>query len=321
MSRDPSFLKRQWFIIALVSLLVIGLGFPATFEVATSWKLARNLIVAGVLFLTSLPLETKSIKQTFRRPAAAGLAVFINFGVLPAVALLMAKFMSREWATGFVVAAAAPCTVASAAVWTRRAGGNDVVAIMTTVITNGLCFVITPMWLTFIAGTEDVSISAAGMVSKLSLLVFLPMLLGQLLRSNEKIAAWSTSNKAILGTLAQTGLLGIVFVGAIHCGLHLQTTDLSGSGFFGGLFVMLLACVLLHTAMLFLGQSLGRGIGLGRPEWIAVGFAGSQKTLMIGLQIALMVGGGLTILPMVAYHIIQLLIDTVIADRLRDAGQ
>lgn len=317
MTRSPSFLRRQWFIIALITLLILGLSFPSLFEAATAWKFARSLIVATVLFLTSLPLETKSIKQTLRRPAAACLAVLINFGVLPAVALLMAKFMSREWATGFVVAAAAPCTVASAAVWTRRAGGNDVVAIMTTVITNGLCFLITPLWLTFIAGAEDVSISAIGMIEKLSLLVFVPMLLGQLLRRSEKVAVWSTSNRAVLGTLAQIGLLGIVFVGAIHCGLHLHSTDLSETRFLSGLFIMLIAAAVLHTAMLFLGQSLGRAIGLERPEWIAVGFAGSQKTLMIGLQISLMVGGGLTILPMVAYHMIQLLIDTVVADKLR----
>ena len=158
------------------------------------------------------------------------------------------------------------------------------------------------------------------MIKKLSLLVFFPMLIGQLLRSNEKVAAWGTSNKAMLGTLAQVGLLAIVFVGAIHCGLHLQSTDLTGTGFMYGLVTMLVAAAVLHTALLFLGQILGKSIGLGRPEWIAVGFAGSQKTLMIGLQIALMVGGGLTILPMVAYHMIQLLIDTVIADRLRDAG-
>lgn len=316
MSRNKSFLQRQWFIIALIGLLILGLSFPSLFKPVATWRLARNLVVATVLFLTSLPLETKSIKQTLRRPAAAILAVFINFGVLPAVAIVLAKFMSREWATGFIVMAAAPCTVASAAVWTRRAGGNDVVAIMTTVITNGLCFVITPLWLTQIAGANDVSISAVGMIKKLALLVFLPMLLGQLLRMNAKVAAWSTSNKAVLGTLAQIGLLGIVFVGAIHCGLRLQNTDLSGTNFYQGFVVMLIAAAVLHTSMLFLGQSLGRFIGLGRPEWIAVGFAGSQKTLMIGLQIALMVGGGLTILPMVAYHMIQLLIDTVVADRL-----
>ena len=46
-----------------------------------------------------------------------------------------------------IVAATAPCTLASAAVWTRRAGGNDAVAILVTFITNATCFLVTPFWL------------------------------------------------------------------------------------------------------------------------------------------------------------------------------
>ena len=321
---SPSFARRasrQWFLIALILVLVVGITFPAVFQAVTTWKLARNVIVAGVLFLTSLPLETKSIKQSLRHPAAAVLAVIINYGVLPAVAVGIAQFMSRDWATGFVVAAAAPCTVASAAVWTRRAGGNDVIAVMTTVVTNGLCFVITPFWLSLTDGVQNVSISPLAMTRKLAVLVFLPMLLGQVLRSNSRVAIWSSSNKRMLGTLAQSGLLAIVFVGAVHCGLHLQGVDWSGAGFLMGFAAMLFAAAALHTLMLVLGQVAGKAIGLRRPDWIAVGFAGSQKTLMIGLQIALMVGGGLTILPMVSYHMLQLLIDTVVADRLKRRGE
>ena len=49
-------------------------------------------------------------------------------------------------------------------------------------------------------------------------------------------------------------------------------------------------------------------------EQLAVAFAGSQKTLMVGLAIALPFGG-LTVLPMLVFHIEQLLIDTLLADR------
>ena len=55
---------------------------------------------------------------------------------------------------------------------------------------------------------------------------------------------------------------------------------------------------------------------LPRADQIGVAFAGSQKTLMVGLAIAIEFGG-LAVLPMVAYHVEQLLIDTVLADRLR----
>ena len=65
------------------------------------------------------------------------------------------------------------------------------------------------------------------------------------------------------------------------------------------------------------GSDLSASFGFSRAQQIAVGIAGSQKTLMVGLDIAITYVGGLAILPMVVYHVAQLLADTVIADRLR----
>jgi len=61
---------------------------------------------------------------------------------------------------------------------------------------------------------------------------------------------------------------------------------------------------------------LGRAAGLPREDWIAVGIAGSQKTLMIGLVMALALDLGIGMLPMIGYHAVQLIIDTIVADRL-----
>ena len=48
---------------------------------------------------------------------------------------------------------------------------------------------------------------------------------------------------------------------------------------------------------------------------IAIGLSGSQKTLMVGLQIA--IDCGVSVIPMITYHLGQLLIDTIVADRWR----
>jgi sodium/bile acid cotransporter 7 len=55
---------------------------------------------------------------------------------------------------------------------------------------------------------------------------------------------------------------------------------------------------------------------LSREDAIAVGFAGSQKSCMVGLEVCAQLD--VTVLPMVAYHVGQLLADTVIADRFRE---
>jgi sodium/bile acid cotransporter 7 len=63
-------------------------------------------------------------------------------------------------------------------------------------------------------------------------------------------------------------------------------------------------------------------LGVRRDDRIAAVFAGSQKTLPIGLLIATdprLLGGGklsFAMLPMLMYHASQLIIDTVVAARL-----
>ena len=49
---------------------------------------------------------------------------------------------------------------------------------------------------------------------------------------------------------------------------------------------------------------------------MAVAFAGSQKTLMVGMKVSL--DANFSVLPMVTYHIGQLFIDTLLADWLRN---
>ena len=71
----------------------------------------------------------------------------------------------------------------------------------------------------------------------------------------------------------------------------------------------------IHLSVCFLGMRLAKCLGLPKPEQIAVGFSGSQKTLMVGLSTA--INMGVSIIPLVSYHALQLLVDTVIADRLR----
>jgi sodium/bile acid cotransporter 7 len=80
--------------------------------------------------------------------------------------------------------------------------------------------------------------------------------------------------------------------------------------------VMIVAVASVHGALLLLGFRISGSLNFNRADAIAVAFSGSQKTLMVGAFLALAVGP-LAILPMVAYHAAQLIIDTLVADRWR----
>lgn len=317
------FLLQRWFLITLVIVFAIGCGFANSLEPLAGMKWLRNGIVAVVLFLMAMPLEASAMWQSMRRPWPPLLAVMVNFGLLPLFAWGVALGLEGDLGGGLLVAAVTPCTLASASVWTRRAGGNDAVSILVTVTTNLFCFLVTPLWLGLMMAdrlaASDLSeeLKFTAMASKLALLVVLPMTLAQLLRLHQPWGVWATKQKPVTSVLAQCGILSMVLLGAIGVGLRLRDTTQASLNL-GHIAVMLAAVCLVHVVMLYTGVGIAKLLRFAREDQIAVAFAGSQKTLTVGLLVAIALQ--VSILPMVWYHVSQLFIDTLIADRFRNTA-
>ena len=315
------FFAKRWFLLSLVVVFTLGLIIHEECATWADYTPFRNTVVFTVLFLMAVSLSLKSLSSGIRRPQGTLLAVVMNYGVLPlilwAVTCLIGDPEFDKLRGGLLVVAVTPCTLVSASVWTRRAGGNDSIAIMVTLITNLLCFVIAPLWLLlFSIDTPlhfELKTPFSEMMLKLGLLVVLPMVLAQLTRTHRRWANWATENKSKLGIAAQCGILTMVFLGAIKVG-----PELVGAQAVHGIILIgiALAVVLfVHIVVFWLGIAIGGWIKLSREDALAVGFAGSQKTLMIGLLICLDLG--VLVIPIVLYHASQLIVDTLFADYLR----
>jgi sodium/bile acid cotransporter 7 len=318
------FLAKRWFLIALTILFVVGLFGAPHLALLAEWKWLRQTNLFLVMLITALPLEARSIWQTLKRPLAPAIALTMTYGLLPLVAWGLSNLISDpSLAGGLLVASVTPCTVASAAVWTRRAGGNDSVAILSTVLTNLACFVVPPLWLAvMLRGTAaSGALDAGKLMVELLLLVVLPMVLAQLARLYAPVAEFSTRRKQSLSTLSQCGILLMVLFGTVNSGLKMQQTGagMTGAELVGqGLQIAIMVALVLsiHSGVFFIGYTLTQRVGLPKADAIGVGFSGSQKTLMVGLEIA--IASQLSILPMITFHAGQLFIDTLIADWLRE---
>jgi sodium/bile acid cotransporter 7 len=321
-----AFLIQRWFLIALGFMMTVGFLGSRSAPMVPLVELANSItirygVVAVVLFLMALPLEARAMWRTIQQPGPPLLGVAMNSIALPLftwliVALLGDRWLSRDMALGMLAMSAVPCTLASAAVWTRRAGGNDAVSIVVTVITNAGCFLVTPFWLWKLTG-QSADIDAAQMVLKLALFVVLPMVIAQLVRLVRSIGRWATRHTVPLGVTAQIGVLCIIYFGSVQTAQRFQLTG--GQPILAELLVVVLGVMGIHVTILLAGFLCARRLGMARPEQIAVGFAGSQKTLMVGLQVCMELG--FNIVPTVAYHITQLMIDTLVADRLRGTAR
>jgi solute carrier family 10 (sodium/bile acid cotransporter), member 7 len=305
-------IRDRWFLLALVTLLVAGMGWPSEMRPLIAW-LRTDWLVAIVTFTMALTLETSAIRSSLGRPGAALLGAAMNAGVCPPLGWLASRLLPPELAVGVIVATVVPSTLATAAVWTRRAGGNDAVSFLVTMITSLACFLVVPGWLRLLSGVQaDVDYFA--IVVGLVLNVVVPILLGQLLRQWRPLGSWATRHKKSLGLFAQLGVLVMVLIGAVRSGETLAGVDDRSVLTAANLITMIAAVAAVHLSVLWLGLRTSRALGIAWPDSIAVAIAGSQKTLMVGAYVALAIGP-LAILPMVAYHAVQLFVDTLIADR------
>jgi sodium/bile acid cotransporter 7 len=243
----------------------------------------------------------------------------MNSGVCPPLGWLASLMLPPELAVGVIVATAVPCTLATAAVWTRRAGGNDAVAFLITMITNLACFLVVPFWLWLLSGVHA-QVDYQAIVMGLVLLIVAPIILAQLLRQWGPLGAWATKHKKSLSLVAQLGVLTMVLIGAVTSGESLEAMEDDSILSLTNVILLVAGVTAVHVTALVLGLRTSRMLGFTWPDSIAVAFAGSQKTLMVGAYVALAVGP-LAIVPMVVYHAVQLFIDTIVADRWAEKGE
>lgn len=310
-------LKKRWFLVSLVAVFTVGIIFHEALASLPDMKWLRSGIVFVVLYLMALPLSLKAISSGIQRPKGTLLSIAMNYGLLPLVAYAVSLAISdHQVARGLLVAAVTPCTLASASVWTRKAGGNDSISILVTLLTNLLCFLIAPLWLLFYFGSSDgmQSISLQDMVIKLGTLVVLPMMLAQITRLHKPTATWSTDHKKYFSIAAQCGILSMVFMGAIKVAPELVKAGTDNGAIM--ILVTMVSVVVIHSSVFWTGLYTGKAIGLTREDYIAVGFAGSQKTLMVGLLLCIELE--VLVIPMVFFHVCQLFVDTIFADRLTE---
>ncbi len=315
-----NFLKSRWFLVTLLTLITSGLlvGYHGDESLLKSIRsvLRASVITPMVLFLMAYSLDSSQLRASFRRPAPVLWGCLVNMALMPALGwALMSVQLADHFRIGVMIAASVPCTVAAASVITRRAAGNDAISLLTTLLTNGLCFVTTPSWLQVGTG-QSVNLDSAALARDLLLTVLLPSLAGQLVRVSKAAAAFAKDRKTKLGIVAQSGILSLVFVSACGAGRELQVSDTAKEVL--GLMVAWATCIVIHAVGLAVANSGGRLFRFNDSDRIAAAFAGSQKTLPVGVFLAsspAFAAVPFAVFPMLMFHASQLVIDTLVADR------
>jgi solute carrier family 10 (sodium/bile acid cotransporter), member 7 len=308
-------IANNWFLIGLAIVLCFGMFLHEPLKILAQVGGIQSSVVFVVMWMMAVPVPFALVRGALARPWPAILASMLNMGLLPLLALVAGQLLNSDLAGGLIVAAVIPCTLASAAVFTRKAGGDDAVVIFVTLITNVSCALITPLWIVTLLG-QSIQLDLTSLILSLCWLVLLPILLAQAMRMVPTIATAANARKLLLGTLCQIGILIMVLLGSIQMGQRLASGDAAALSL-PQIVLVVLVCSATHLFALYIGWVSAGLTGLQRPQKIAVALAGSQKTLMIGLKLA--IDCGVSILPMIVFHVSQLVLDSLLVERWKAA--
>lgn len=319
---------QSWFLLTLLIVLPGGMGYGllvgAEWQQAISGRIQPGPTTIAILFLMAFSLDSSRLREAFRSPIPVVWGTVVNIGLIPLMAWPVALWFSLpDFALGLMIAAVVPCTLATASVSTRQAKGNDAISLLITLVTNLASVFLTPLWLKWTISMEA-DIDPWPVIGNLARTVLLPTIIGQAARFAPLIGPIAKAYRFQIGILAQCLVLLIVFKAAIDAGGRLQDHDVWPAGF--EFVALVMACVVVHLAAMLVAHIGGRLSGIAREDRIATLFAGSQKTLPVGLLVAAMPaithGRSLPFItfPILIFHACQLLLDSAIADRLASRG-
>lgn len=309
-------LRPDPFILALLAAALIATFVPAT---GPSLDLLKNvsLVAIGLLFfLYGLRLSTTETVvglQHWRLHAAILSTTFVVFPLLGLGAqLLHPAILTSSLASGVLLLCLVPSTVQSCVVYTRIAGGNTAGAVVSASLSNLLGVFLTPALVALLM-TSSARVDS-GAVVRIVLQLFVPFVLGQLLRP--VLGARVARHDDRLKLYDRGSIVLVVFV-AFSTGAEADVW--STVAILDVLAVAAVCAVLLGVAM---GWTvlLGRLAGFTRADRIPLLFCGCNKSLASGLPIASVLFAGhdvaLIVVPLMLYHQMQIIVGAVVAGRL-----
>ena len=313
--------RRHGFTLCLLLALGLAVLFPglAARGGCLQSEVTTKLGVWLIFFLQGLGLPTSELVAGYKPKRLHAFVLcwnYLFFPIVVGVLLFPLSFMlSSELRLGFWVLSILPTTVASAIAFTALAGGNTSNAIFSTVFSNLLSVLVVPLFVVgYLSAGAEAQIPLAPLFVKLSLLIVLPLIIGQVARKFFAAHAGRISKRA---KLVSSGIILFIvhaaFANSMQSGVLEQMTLWNGVA-------VLVSCgvVLFVVSGLVWGSS--AWLRLNRPERIAGFFCASQKSLATGLPLVTSilvaapnaVDAASLLIPLICYHPLQLLLTGVL---------
>lgn len=315
-------LKRvvtDWFLCGMVLATVLAYFFPGFGATGGAMhpEYVINIGVFLVFFLHGVNLSSEQIKHGLKNWRLHIMVQVFTFLMFPVLWLICDKafgsYVPALLMLGFLYLCALPSTISSSVALTGSAGGNVPAAILNASMSSVFGIFMTPWLVSLVVGSGSGGIDLGSTLISLSLMLLLPLVLGQLLRP--LLGKFFARHKKYTNLIDKMVILLLVyaaFCNSMVSGMwQTQGNSVITMAFVGS--AVLLAVILLLTT------ATARVLKFNHPDKVAAVFCATKKSLAAGAPMAALIFGnnpglGLILLPIMIYHPLQLIVCSVMAE-------
>ena len=310
-------------LVRLLALaILLASVFPATAEYRPIAQGVSNGAIFVLFFLNGLRLPREEVLRGVRHMRFLAPLALWCFAAMALAGWGLAQagsalHLPSTVALGLLFIGCLPSTVQSATAYSSLGGGNVAVSVVAAAFLNILGVFLSAPLFSLMAGSEAAAFDLAAL-ERVLLILLLPFVIGQVtqgwlghfVREHRRLATWMDRSSIAIAVY-------VAFSGAVEQGLW-QLVGLSDWAA-----LLLLVCVFLVFGF---GGSwlLGGALRLHRPDRISFLFAGGQKSIALGAPLASVLYppaiAGLLLLPLLTYHMLQLVLSAPLASRLNPPG-
>lgn len=314
MDRLPTFLKKHFLPIGLVSVALVGLSFPRPGIYMAG--LPTQYVAVSIIFICSgMLLRTSEVRTALSAWKATAWGSFSILLLTPLIgtALALQTPLAPEFQLGLALFCCVPTTLSSGIALTIQAGGNMALALLLTVLTNTLGVFTVPFVLEqLLEATGKVELSGGELLLDLCLSILLPLALGRLLQ--RFLGEWIGRHRAGITMASNLALVSIPWM------KFSQSAERLSQLLASSLVLVVLSGVLIHLLYLALNDGASRLLRLPLEARKAVVILASQKTLPVAMTVLAFLPvpaetKGLIAIPCITSHLTQIFLDAFLATR------
>ncbi len=314
-------LRQNWFLVGLLAAVLLAWLFtePGARGGLLRSETTTRLGVILIFFFQGLTLSLSSLKSGLMQWRLHLFVQVFIFLIIPlaAIGLILSSstILPDDLQTGFFFLAVLPTTIATSVAYTFMTNGNVAGAVFNSSLANVAGIFITPLWVSIWLQAGGIELPLRSLILDISMLLLAPLLVGQALRP----MVWQKADAckkhfSIISSLIILFIVYAAFCNSWQDGIWLKegtaAAVLAGAGS-----IIFLVCVL---ALVLLGI---RTVRFNHSNAMAALFCAPQKTMAAGVPMANIIfefhpGLGLILLPLIFYHLFQLLVGGVMVSRI-----